>query len=75
MDIEVGKTYRVMISDCCVEGDFVSVLTKAQRYDDNEQPYPVNTNEYGTEAFFANGVRLELMNGVSLEEVSRAEHE
>lgn len=70
MEIKVGKTYKVEIYDCCVRGDFTSKLLKAQMYDDDDNPYPVNTNEYGTEAFFENGVRLELMNGVSLTEVN-----
>jgi len=26
VDMEVGKTYSVMLSDCCVEADFISKL-------------------------------------------------
>lgn len=69
MVIEIGKTYKVEIKDCCVEGEFTSKLIKAQMYDDNDNTYPVNTDEYGTEAFFDNGVRLILMNGVTLTEI------
>lgn len=73
MDIEIGRTYLVEIDDCCVKGEFTSKLLKAQMYTEDENhndvPYPVTKIEYGTEAFFENGVRLELMNGTTLTEV------
>lgn len=69
MEIKVGKTYDVLIRDCCVEGSFTSKLTKAYMHDDDDKPYPVETDEYGTSAEFENGVKLTLMNGVYLMEV------
>lgn len=69
MKIVVGKEYKVEIEDCCVVGEFTSKLVKAQMYDDDNNPYPASEDEYGTELFFENGVRLEKMGGVTLIEV------
>lgn len=67
MELIIGATYEVDISDCCVKGEFTSKLIEAKDYNDDEELYDVTILEYGTELKFENGVSLTAWNGVSLE--------
>jgi hypothetical protein len=68
MKLVIGKTYKVNIEDCCVEGEFTSKLVEAYEYDDDENKVPVTIKDYNTNLIFENGVRLVAMNGVELKE-------
>ena len=59
--MEIGKTYRVKINDCCVKGEFTSKLISAK----------VDVEEDETEMKFENGVVLTwwLEHSVEYEEV------
>lgn len=75
MMIAVGKTYKVNIKDCCVEGEFTSKLTKALVYDEGSNSdvlldvEELDESNYGAELYFENGVKLVQQSGVSLTEV------
>jgi hypothetical protein len=69
MKLVIGKTYKVSIDDCCVEGEFTSKLVEVFSYDDDENIIPVTEIEYGVALIFENGVKLVAMNGVSLKEL------
>ncbi len=60
-EMVVGKTYRVEMSDCCVEGTFTSRLVRLDL--DKDDPY------YVDEAEFENGVVFTGTMGVTGEEV------
>lgn len=69
MELVIGATYEVDISDCCVRGEFTSKLIEAKKYGDNDEMIDTTFLEYGTELKFENGVSLTAWNGVSLEVV------
>lgn len=74
--IKVGKTFKVVIDDCCVEGEFTSKLIKALACDDDSvndellEVEELSESNYGAELYFENGVRLTKQGGVTLTEVN-----
>lgn len=70
---EAGKVYHVEIDDCCVQGEFTSLLTGIADLDEKGNPVFVqsvdSTETYGKSLYFENGVYLEWGGGVSLTEV------
>jgi hypothetical protein len=58
--LEIGRTYRVELDDCCVEGEFTSQLTRII-YESEDDDYP--------EIEFANGVKLTTFWGAKFQAV------
>lgn len=69
MKIEIGKTYKVEIDDCCVNGRFTSKLTKVQISGDNDVLQSTDQMQWGVKLNFENGVELTNEGGVALEEI------
>lgn len=62
---EVGKTYKVSMNDCCVEGTFTAKLIGIERDDDTD------FDDWGaTRLHFGNGVRLDVFAQVTFDEVT-----
>lgn len=59
---EVGKTYRVVLDDCCIQGEFTSRLDVIQFDEDGELDF----------YRFANGVELTMINAVQFFGVDEA---
>lgn len=68
MKLDIGKSYKIEISDCCVVGEFTSKLVRVRAYDDYNNLVDVYELDYGVELFFENGVRIEARGGVELHE-------
>lgn len=54
MKLEIGRLYKVILSDCCIEGGFESKLIKGGEHEDLE---------------FENGVVLSTHYGCTFEEI------
>lgn len=61
MTIKTGEIYKIVIEDCCVEGEFTSKVSKIELEDVEKES--VMHNQYGAVFYFDNGIVLTQLNG------------
>ena len=68
-ELIIGKEYKVIFDDCCIEGNFTSKLKEFTKYYDREDEQLEERPEDDQGLIFENGVYLDNYNGCIIEEV------